>query len=163
MRTVAALVVGIAIVLAGCGSSSSSAKARYVSKAEAICKAARAQTGPLIDDVTAAAGTVATGGTVSAQRVAGDLERLHTVAAGYLAQLEQLKPPSGDHAAVERFLTPFAKIVDELGTAASAVAAGQMPRALALLEHAGPVAQDASNGAQAYGLGQCAEVLPPLP
>ncbi len=163
MRIVAALVVGLAVALAGCGSSSSSsAKARYMSKAEAVCKAARAQTGPLIDDLTAAAASVVTGGAAPARRLAGDLERLHAVGAGYLAQLKQLKQPSGDHAAIQRFLTPFTKIVDELGAAASAVAAGRLPQAMALLQHAGPVAQAASSGAQAYGLSQCAEVLPPL-
>jgi hypothetical protein len=162
MRIVATLVVGLAVALAGCGSSgSSSAKARYVSKAEALCKAARAQTGPLIDDLTAASASIVTGGPAPA-RLAGDLVRLHAVGAGYLAQLKQLKQPNGDHAAIQRFLTPFTKIVDELGAAASAVAAGQLPQAMALLQHAGPVAQDASSGAQAYGLSRCAEVLPPL-
>jgi hypothetical protein len=161
-RIVALLAVAGVMVPAGCGGSSSPAKARYVAEANAICKAASARTGPLIDDVTAAAASITSGGAGATGRLANDLEALHRVASEYVAKLKRLRQPSGDHAAIQRFLTPFAKIVDSLGAAAAAVTAGQMPQALALLEHAAPVAQAASSGAQAYSLDQCATVVPPL-
>ena len=87
---------------------------------------------------------------------------MHTAAAGSLAQLQRLKQPSGDHAAIERFLTPLGRVVDAIGKAAVAVGSGQVPAALGLLEQAGPVAEDATAAAQAYGMRQCETVLAAL-
>jgi len=162
-RIVALVAVAGLIAPAGCGGGSSSpAKARYVAQANAICKAASARMGPLIDDVTAGAASVTSGAAGATGRLASNLGALQRVASDYLAKLEGLKQPSGDRAAIERFLTPFARIVDSLQSATAAVGAGRMPQALALLERSAPVAQAASTGAQAYGLDQCASVVPSL-
>ncbi len=163
MRRPAALTVGLILAVAGCGGSSSAGgKPRYVVRANTICRAAQAETAPLVTRVTAAAGSAVTGDRAARQRLAADLQQLHTIAGRYLAQLRQLRPPAGDQAAIRGFLTPLGEIVDAVGAAGSAVAADQMPQALALLQRAAPVAQEASDRAQAYGVGQCASVLPPL-
>jgi hypothetical protein len=150
------------IALCGCGSGGGSAKSAYVARANAICQTARSQTSPLIHDVTSLAGSVGLGGSSATKRLADSLSRLHMVAAGYLAELQRLGPPSGDRGAIERFLTPLAQVVDAIGKAAAAVGSGQVPAALGLLEQAGPVAQDATAAAHAYGMRQCETVLAAL-
>jgi hypothetical protein len=102
------------------------------------------------------------GSSSTARQLAATLSRLHTVAADYLAQLQRLKQPSGDHAAINRFLTPLGQIVDAIGKAAVAIGNGQAPAAIGLLEQAGPVAQDATDAARAYGMRQCETVLAAL-
>ena len=64
--------------------------------------------------------------------------------------------------AIKRFLTPLAQVVDAIGKAAAALESGQLPAALALLQQAGPVAQDATAGARAYGMHRCETVLAAL-
>jgi hypothetical protein len=112
--------------------------------------------------VTSLAGSLTSGSSSTARQLAATLSRLHTAAADYLAQLQRNKQPSGDHAAINRFLTPLGKVVDAIGKAAAAVGSGQLPAALGLLEQAGPVAQDATAAARAYGMRQCEMVLAAL-
>ena len=151
------------LVLSGCGGGSGGpGKAAYVAKANAICQSASSQTAPLIKQVTSLAGSLTSGRSSAAPHLAGTLSRLHTVAADYLARLQRLKQPSGDRAAIKRFLTPLAQVVDAIGKAGAAVGSGQVPAALGLLEQAGPVAQDATSAAQAYGMRQCETVLSAL-
>jgi hypothetical protein len=158
----ALLAIGGVLGLSGCGGSSGPSKSAYIAKANAICQTAHSQTTPLIKQVTSLAGSLSSGSSSAPQRLAGTLSRLHTVAAGYLAQLQRLKQPSGDHAAIERFLTPLAQVVDAIGKAAVAIGSGQVPAALGLLEQASPVAQDATAAAHAYGMHQCETVLAAL-
>jgi hypothetical protein len=151
------------LALSGCGGGGGGAnRSAYVTKANAICRRASSQTGPLIKQVTSLAGSVMSGSSSTARQLAGTLSRLHTVAAGSLVQLERLKQPSGDRAAIKRFLTPLAQVVDAIGKAAAAVGGGQLPAALGLVQQAGPVAQDATAAAQAYGMRQCETVLAAL-
>lgn len=150
------------LALSGCGGGAGPGKSAYIAKANAICQRASSQTAPLIKQVTSLAGSLTSGSSSAAQRLAGTLGRLHTAAAGSLAQLQRLKQPSGDHAAIERFLTPLGRVVDAIGKAAVAVGSGQVPAALGLLEQAGPVAEDATAAAQAYGMRQCETVLAAL-
>ena len=157
----ASAIVGV-LGLSGCGGGGGPGKSAYVDKANAICQTARTETGPLITQVTSLAGSLASGGASTAQRLVGTLSRLHTVAAGYLAQLQRLKQPSGDHTAIERFLTPLGQVVNAIGKAALAVGSGQLPAALGLLEQAAPVAQDATAAAHAYGMRQCETVVAAL-
>lgn len=154
------LVLGGLLALSGCGGGGGGTKkSAYVARANAICRNARSQTAPLITEVTSLAGPVSLGSQSAAQRLAGVLTRLHTVAAGNLTQLQRLKMPSGDQAAIKRFLTPLGGVVQAIGQAATAVRGGQVPAALGLLEQAGPVAQDATDAAHAYGIRECETVL----
>lgn len=156
--TFASLAITGVLALTACGGGGGGPnRSAYITKANAICQRASSQTGPLIKQVTSLAASVTSGR--SSTQLAGTLSRLHTVAAGFLAQLERLKQPSGDRAAIKRFLTPLAQVVDAIGKAAAAVGGGQLPAALGLLERAGPVAQDATAAAQAYGMRQCETVL----
>jgi hypothetical protein len=159
---VALLVASGVLALYGCGGGGGPAKSAYIAQANAICQTARSQTTPLITEVTSLAGSVALGSSSAADRLAGSLSRLHMVAASYLAQLQRLKQPSGDRAAIKRFLTPLAQVVDTIGQAAVAVGSGQVPAALGMLEQAGPVARDATAAAHAYGMRQCETVLAAL-
>ena len=102
------------------------------------------------------------GGASSARRLAKVVQRLHAVAADGLAKLQALRQPSGDHAAIERFLTPLATVVDAIGQAAAALRSGQAPEALALLQRAQPVSQQVTGAAQAHGLRQCESVVSAL-
>lgn len=157
-----AFVVVVVALLAGCGSSGSPGRARYVSRAETICRAASAQTAPLINGITTAAASAASGSRAAASRLADDLRRLDEVAAAHLAQLQRLEQPSGDRTAIRRFLTPLATVVEAIGKAADTVGRGQLPEAIALLQRTAPTAQEATAAAKAYGLRQCAKVLPAL-
>jgi hypothetical protein len=156
---ISAVALSSLLALAGCGGSSGPSKSQYVAKADGICKAAQTQTAPLINEVAAGAASLVSGGARSARQLATVLERLHSLAAGSLAQLRALRQPSGDHAAIERFLTPFASEVDAIGQAATALDGGQAPQALAHLEQVQPTAQQVTSAAQAYGLRQCASVI----
>ncbi|MFI4985493.1 MAG: hypothetical protein ACHP93_04140 [Solirubrobacterales bacterium] len=161
-RPITAGAVGGLLVLAGCGGSSGPSKAQYVAKADAICTTAHTQTAPLIQQVTAAGASLASGGAPSARRLATVVRRLHDVAASGLARLRALRQPSGDHAAIERFLAPLASVVDAIGQAATALGSGQAPQALGLLQQVQPVAQQVTSAAQTYGLQQCGSVLSAL-
>lgn len=156
------MVLSCLLALAGCGGGGGPSKSQYIAKADAICHAAQTQTAPLVQQVSATGAALATGGAGSAQRLATTVQRLHDVAAGSLAQLRALRQPSGDHAAIERFLTPLASVVDAMRQAAAALGSGQAPQAFALLQQLQPVAHQVTNAAQAYGLRQCGSVLSPL-
>lgn len=164
-KPITAVAVSGLLALAGCGGSSGPSKAQYVAKADAICTTAHTQTAPLIQQVAAAGASLASGGAGAAsgaRRLASVVQRLHDVAAAGLAQLRALRQPSGDHAAIERFLTPLASVVDAIGQAATALGSGQAPQALALLQQVAPVAQQVASAAQAYGLTQCGSVVSAL-
>ena len=141
-------------------------KSQYIAKADAICQTARTQTTPLIRQVTSAAASFASAPRSAqpsaAAQLASTLQRLHAVAAGDLAQLQKLEQPSGENerAAIERFLTPFAAIVGEIGQAATALSGAQASQVLVLLARLQPDAQQMTSAAQAYGLKQCPTVLP---
>lgn len=162
-RSSAAAVAALAsaLVLAGCGSSAPS-KSQYVAKANALCVSASAQTAPLIREVTAAAAALATKGASAATQMASALTQLHSLAAADLAKLQALKQPSGAHAEIERFLTPFASVVSALGQAASALQKGQAQQVLGMLEQVRPASEQAAAGARAYGLTKCETVLAAL-
>ena len=148
--------------IAACGSSGGASKSQYIAKADAICAAAHAQTTPLIKEIVTAGPSLVSGGARSARRLATVVVRLHVVAARNLAELQSLPQPSGDRAAIERFLTPLAAVVVAIGHAASALGSRQAPTALALLEQAQPIAQQVTSGAQDYGLTQCESVVSAL-
>jgi len=149
------------LALAGCGSSAPT-KAQYVAKADAICATESAKTAPLIREVTVAASALGTGSANGVPKLASAVSELHDVTATYLAQLQKLEQPSGDHAAIERFLTPFAGVESAIGQAATALHAGQAQKAVGLLVKVQPTAARATSGAREYGLAQCATVLAAL-
>jgi len=150
-----------ALAVAGCGSSAPT-KSQYIAKADTICTTASAQTAPLIHQVTEAAVALGTGKASSVPQLASAITRLHEVAKTYLTQLEKLEQPSGEHAQIERFLTPFASVVSAIGQAASALQKGQAQQALGILEQVRPASQQATAGAQAYGATSCETVLAAL-
>ncbi len=160
-RAVALALVAGLIALAGCGGGGSSHadRAQYIAKADAICQAAKKQTGPLIQQLSAEAAGLTSGSAASASKAAGIVEQLHTIAAADLAQLRALKQPSGDHAAIAKFLDPLGSLLNSLNQAASVLRSGQVPQALALLQQAQPTAQQVTTAAQQYGLKQCGTVL----
>lgn len=153
------LAIAAVLTLSACGGSSGSSKSAYVGKADAICRAARTQTTPLISEVTSEAGSVISGSSSARARLTGTLQRLHTLVAGSLAQLQRLRQPSGDRAAIGAFLSPLGQVVHLIGQAANAVGSGQMAAALALFQQGSPVAQRAATAAQSYGMQQCGSVL----
>jgi hypothetical protein len=159
---ITAVAISCLLALAGCGGGGGLSKSQYIAKADPICQAAQTQTAPLIEQLTVAGASLVSGGTGSARRLATVVQRLHAVAAGSLAQLRALRQPSGDHAAIERFLTPLASLVDAIGQAAIALGSGQAPQALALLQRVQPIAQQVTSAAETYGLRQCGSVVSPL-
>jgi predicted small lipoprotein YifL len=162
----ALLAVAGLLMLAGCGSSGPS-KSQYVAKADAICQAAQTQITPLIEQVGASAVTLSSATRsaklIAAKQLSTALQRLHSVTAAYLEQLQKLEQPSGAHDAIERFLTPFATVVGAIGQAATTLGgtqAMQGTRAFVLLGQIQPDVQQVTSAAQAYGLKHCATVLP---
>jgi len=151
------------LALAGCGSSAPT-KSQYLAKANAICASTSTQTAPLIHQVTAAAAGLAPGAGAAREvaTLAGAMQRLHAVATSSLTKLQKLEQPSGAHAAIERFLKPFAAVVSAIEQAAGALQKGQPQQALGMLEQVRPTSVQASSGAQAYGLTQCTTVLAAL-
>lgn len=148
------------LALAGCGASGPT-RSQYRARAEAICQPARAQVTPLIQQVASA--LAAPGGVRSSQeQLAAALQDLYGVAASYLARLEGLKQPSGDHAAIERFLESLSEVVAGIGRAGAMVRGGAVSPAIRQLLELEPTQQEANTAAQAYGLTECAAVLPAL-
>ncbi len=156
-----ALALAVALMLAGCGSSAPT-KSQYIAKAGAICATASTQTAPLIKQVTVAAVSLSLGHASSVAKLASAVGQLHAVAASNLEKLQKLEQPSGEHAAIERFLTPFAGVVSAIGQAAAALEKGEAQQALGLLEQIRPASEQATSGARAYGLTQCETVLSAL-
>lgn len=159
--TILALLAAAALVLAGCGVSSPT-KAQYTARADAICRSASAQTAPLIAQLASAAASLSSGGQSAAKEMLSALQQLHAVASNSLEELRALKQPSAGHAAIERFLTPFASVVGALAQAADDAAAGEVQQALTQLEQAAPAATQTASAAGAYGLSECQTVLAPL-
>lgn len=160
-KLAAALSVCAALALAGCGTSAPS-KSQYVAKADAVCARASAKTAPLIRQVTAAAAALATGGASAAVQLGKLLAELHGVANASVEELRKLKQPSGEHAAIERFVKPFSEVAGAIGKAAAALEKGQARQALELLEQIRPASEQATAGSRAYGLKQCETVLAAL-
>ena len=151
-----------ALALAGCGGSSGPAKSQFVTKADAICQATQRQATPLIHQITAGGAALVTGGARASRQIAPAVQRLHTVAASGLARLKALAQPSGAKTAIQKFLTPLAKVVDAIDKAAAALSQGQGPQALGLLQQAQPLVQQVTGAATAYGLPQCESILSAL-
>ncbi len=155
-----------AAVLAGCGGGGSAShgptKAAYVAKADAICRAAHAQTNQLISQIKALAPALLIGGTAAAPRAPGLVARLHAVAASDLARLRALAQPSADHAAIAKFLVPLGKIVSALGSALADLRANHAVDAAAQFTNAIPTAQAVRSAASAYGFKDCPSLLAAL-
>ena len=159
---IAAIVVGGALALAGCGGSGSSggvSKSQYVAKADAICTTTAAKTAPLINHIATAGVSLLGGSASTARQVAGVVGQLRTVAAKALAQLRALAQPTGDHAAIQKFLTPLSSVVGTIGTAGTALSNGQAVQALTALQGLQTVAQQLASAAKAYGLHACESVV----
>jgi len=149
------------VALAACGSSGPT-KSQYVAKAQTICANAKKQTEPLIRQITASAGALVKHDTHAITTIGTSMGQLHGIAATTLEKLRKLKQPSGDHAAIERFLTPFAGVTSALGHAATSLTEDQSQQAFATLEQLRPVSQEARSGAQAFGLAQCKTMIASL-
>ena len=155
----AIILAGLALLVAGCGGGGQSAeKAAYIAKADRICQAMQAEAAPLIGRLaTVASGSVTP---VQARKLAGVVDRLHTVGALYTARLAQLKRPRGDQAAIRAFLEPSTQIVESLGRAAAALRGGDVTSALGLLQAGQPTAQRADAAAREYGFKRCVSMFP---
>ena len=161
----AALCGAAVLVLAGCGSSNSSSssngptKAQFVSKADAICKAAGEKTAPLVSKLLAGGAGLASGSATAARELAPIVAKLHEYAAASLAQLQALKRPKGEASAIQTFLSPLSNVVGAAGQAASSLGSGQGSAALGLLAQVQTEAQQATKAASAYGVAPCGSVL----
>ena len=155
-----------AAALAGCGGGGSAShgptRAAYIGRADAICQSAQAQTNQLISKIKAIATTLLIGGTAAAPSAPRLVAALHTVAAADLARLRALAQPSGDHAAIARFLNPLASIVRSMGNALADLRAGHAVDAAALFADAIPTAATVRSAATAYGFKDCPKLLAAL-
>lgn len=149
-----------AVVLCGCGSSTVS-RSEYSAKANAVCATADRQTAVLVRHITSDAVALSGGGVKAVARLAGAVQDLHDETATDLAQLQKMQQPSGDRAAIERFLTPFATVVTTIGRAAAMLTRAPQ-QAVAALEQLRPTAEKAIAGARAYGLERCEGVFTAL-
>ena len=155
----AVIVVGVVLGITLSTGSSGPTKAQYISRADAICATAKARTTPIVKQIATAAASLAGGGPGSAKKLATLLAQLHTAAAADLARLRGLTQPSGEHAAIERFLTPLTSVVDAIGTAASTLRGSQPLQAVGSLQQLQPTVQQFTSAAQAYGLSDCSQLL----
>ena len=155
-----------AAALAGCGGGGSAAhgptRAAYIAKADRICRSAHAQTNALISKIKALAPTLLIGGTAAAPSAPGLVAQLRSVAAADLARLRALPQPSGDHAAIAKFLDPLASVVSALGKALADLRAGHALDAAALFSDAIPTAQAVRSAASVYGFKNCPSLLSAL-
>jgi hypothetical protein len=149
-----AALAAAALLAAGCGGGAPT-KAQYAASADAVCRAAGAQTVPLARQLTTAAGSLSSGNQAAAREAAGALQQLHTVTSAALAKLRALQRPAAGHAAIERFLSSLATVTAALGRAAAAASAGRLQQALAQLQTAAPAAQQMAVAAGTYGMTQC--------
>ena len=163
-RTLALLAAVAAVAVAGCGSSGAHGptKAAYITKADAICASAHAETNHLINQIKALATALVIGGTKAAPTAPALVGKLHTVAAADLARLRALAQPSGDHSAIAQFLGPLGLIVQAMGKAADDLRAGKAVDAASLFSAAIPTAQTVRSAAKAYGLRSCPNLLAAL-
>ena len=157
-----------AAALAGCGgggggsASHGPTRAAYIAKADGICRSAHAQTNELISKIKALAPTLLLGGTAAAPSAPGLVAQLRVVAAADLSRLRALAQPSGDHAAIAKFLDPLASIVTALGKALADLHAGHAIDAAALFSDAIPTAQTVRSAASTYGFKDCPSLLAAL-
>lgn len=148
--------------LAGCAVSRPT-KAQYTVKAGAVCHTASAESAPLIERLASVGKSLKPGGQTAATRtLTGVLQELHAAASSSLAELRALEQPAAGHAAIARFLTPFATVVGALGQAQAAAGAGKPKQALAQLEQTATASAQMTAAAKAYGMTQCETVLPAL-
>ena len=165
-RAHALALVLTAAALAGCGGGASTShgptRAAYIGRADAICRSAQAQTNQLISKIKGLATTLLIGGTAAAPAATGLVATLHVVAAADLARLRGLAQPSGDHAAIAKFLDPLASIVSALGKALADLRAGHAVDAAALFSDAIPTAQTVRSAAISYGFKDCPKLLAAL-
>jgi len=159
LRVLAALAVLASVALAACGGSSGPTKQQYTARANGICKTAGTQIKPLVSHITTLAASLLTGGTASAHKLAAAVSQLHEIAAADLAKLRKLRQPGGDHAAIEKFLTPLSTVVKAIGSAATTLTGSQPLAALALLQQVQPTAAQVTTAAQSYGLTRCEQIL----
>ena len=159
IRAVAVITAAAALALAACGGSSGPSKADYSAKANTICKSVVTQTAPLINQLKGSITSLVTGGGAGVKAAATGVARLHTIAAADLAKLKALAQPSGDHAAIQKFLTPLTSVVKAIGQAASSLAKGSVTGALLLLQQVQPLVGQVTSAAHAYGLGKCSQIL----
>ncbi|HTU78371.1 MAG TPA: hypothetical protein VMF09_06395 [Solirubrobacteraceae bacterium] len=159
---VAAATLLVGVLLAGCGGGSGPSKSQYVAKADAVCGSTSTQTTPLIRKVATSALALSAGGASAVARLAGAVGELYGVASASLEKLRKLEQPSGAHAAIGRFLAPYATVVGAIGEAATSLGEGKVLRALTLLEQVRSASEQATSGARAYGLTRCETVLSAL-
>ena len=157
-RTAAALTVAAGLA-AGCGEDSGPSKDGYVAAADRICQTARATAAPLVARVSKAGTSSLLPG--PRRRLARDLQRLHELGVGYVTDLGALEPPPADAEQVRAFLVATSEVVDAVGVGRDAVAAGNMVRALSLLQRARTVDDQAAAAAREYGFKQCGSVIAP--
>jgi hypothetical protein len=163
-------VLGGALALAACGGGSANSattasgptKAQYVASTTGICKSAQAQLTPLIGKLTAAVPQILTGGESAAAKIVPAVQKLYAVASSGLGKLRALPKPAGDDAAIAKFLTPLAAIVDSIGTVASGLKKGQGAQALAQLQADETLARQVTSAAKRYGLRQCQTIFSAL-
>ncbi len=156
----ALVVLVCTLALAGCGASTPS-KSEYMAKANAVCASANKQVPVLIRQITSDAVALAGGNLKAVARLAGAVQDLHAMAAADLEQLQKIEQPSGESAAIDRFLTPFAGVVSAIGEAATTLTQDPQ-RSVALLEQVRPTAEHAIAGARSYGLSKCETVFSAL-
>jgi hypothetical protein len=166
-----AAIVGSVLAIAACGgggggsssqsssTSSGPTRSQFIAEANAICKSTAKQTAPLINQIANAGVSLVAGSATSAHQAATVVRRLRTIAASSLAQLRALAQPRGDHAAIQRMLTPLAGVVDTIGTAGDALSHGQAAQALGSLSGLQSVAQQLASAAKAYGLHACESLV----
>jgi hypothetical protein len=160
VKAAAAALVAVTAATAGCGGGHANdhVKASYIAQADRICQTAKARTAPLVDQlVSAASGTLTP---AQARKLAGVADRLHALGAAYVARLGRLKQPSSDRDTVQLFLDRSRQVVDSVGRGASALRAGNVTGALALLENGVATADQANAAARDYGFRRCESVLP---
>ncbi|HEX4109251.1 MAG TPA: hypothetical protein VHX88_14035 [Solirubrobacteraceae bacterium] len=154
----APLAVLAALAISACGSShhaSGPTRAQYISSADAICSNAQGQVTPLLHKLE----TGATSLSANSRQLAATAEKLHTLAAGYLARLSALPRPSADKTELAGIVTLTDEVVNTIGQGASALAAGNTVAALATLASAESAASTADKALHAYGLTSCAAVF----
>jgi len=160
---VAAVVIVLVIVLSGgSGHGSGPTKAQYLAKADAICQTTASRMNPLIASAKSGAVGLLTGSSGAAAQLAPIFKKLQSATASGLAQLQALKQPSGDHAAIEAFLTPLAAVVTAVGDATADLRAGNSAKAVQLFEQTLSIAPQVTSAAQAYGYMQCSQLVSAL-
>jgi len=160
--TAAVIAIVLVIVLSGGGHGGGPTKAQYLAKADAVCRTTAARINPLIASAKSGAVGLVTGSPGAAAQLAPIFKKLQSATAGGLAQLQALKQPSGDHAAIEAFLMPLAAVVTAVGDAAADLRDGNSAKAVQLFEQTLSIAPQVTSAAQAYGYTQCSQLVAAL-